>query len=36
MSNEEVAQITGMTRTNIKANLHYARKHIGEMIEKYL
>ena len=36
MSNEEVAKITGMSRTNVKANLHYARKHIGEMIEKYL
>jgi RNA polymerase sigma-70 factor, ECF subfamily len=36
MSNEEVAQITGMSKTNVKANLHYARKRIGEMIEKYL
>jgi RNA polymerase sigma-70 factor, ECF subfamily len=36
MSNEEISQITGMSRTNVKANLHYARKRIGEMIEKYL
>jgi len=36
MSNEEISAITGMSRTNIKANLHYARKKIGEMIEKYL
>ncbi len=36
MSGEEVSRITGMSRTNVKANLHYARKRIGEMIEKYL
>ena len=36
MSNEEISDITGMSRTNVKANLYYARKRIGEMIEKYL
>jgi RNA polymerase sigma-70 factor, ECF subfamily len=36
MSNEEVSMITGMSRTNVKANLHYARKRIGEMIEKHI
>ncbi|MBA4323253.1 MAG: hypothetical protein C0408_10605 [Odoribacter sp.] len=36
MSNEEVSLITGMSRTNIKANLHYARKRIGELIEKHI
>jgi RNA polymerase sigma-70 factor, ECF subfamily len=36
MSNEEISEITGMGKTLIKANLHYARKHITEMIEKYL
>jgi RNA polymerase sigma-70 factor (ECF subfamily) len=36
MSNEEISSITGMSRTNVKANLHYARKKIGEMIEKHL
>jgi RNA polymerase sigma-70 factor (ECF subfamily) len=36
MSNEEISAITGMSRTNIKANLHYARKRIREMIEKHL
>ncbi len=36
MSNEEISEITGMSKTLIKANLHYARKHITEMIEKYL
>jgi RNA polymerase sigma-70 factor (ECF subfamily) len=36
MSNEEVSLITGMSRTNVKANLHYARKRIGEMIEKHI
>jgi RNA polymerase sigma-70 factor, ECF subfamily len=36
MSNEEISAITGMNRANIKANLHYARKRIGEMINKHL
>ena len=31
---DEVAEITGMSRMNIKANLHYARKKIGELIKK--
>jgi RNA polymerase sigma-70 factor (ECF subfamily) len=36
MTPEEISAITGMSRSNIKANLHYARKNIGEMIEKYI
>jgi RNA polymerase sigma-70 factor, ECF subfamily len=36
MSNEEISLITGMSRINVKANLHYARKKIGEMIEKHI
>jgi RNA polymerase sigma-70 factor (ECF subfamily) len=36
MTNEEISEITGMSKRNIKANLHYARKNIGEMIEKYM
>lgn len=36
MSNEEVSLITGMSRINVKANLHYARKRIGEMIVKHI
>ena len=36
MTQEEVAAITGMSRMNIKANLHYARKKIGDMIKKYI
>jgi RNA polymerase sigma-70 factor, ECF subfamily len=36
MSNEEISFITGISRLNVKANLHYARKSIGEMIRKYL
>jgi len=36
MSNEEISSITGMSRTRVKANLYYARKKIGGMIEKYL
>ena len=36
ISNEEVSAITGMSRTNVKANLYYARKRISELIKKYL
>jgi RNA polymerase sigma-70 factor (ECF subfamily) len=36
LPNEEVAFITGMSRINVKANLYYARKRIGEMFEKYI
>ena len=36
MSNEEISSITGMSRANVKANLHHARKKIGELIEKHL
>jgi RNA polymerase sigma-70 factor, ECF subfamily len=36
MSNEEISVVTGMSRLNVKANLHYARKSIGEMIRIYL
>ncbi len=36
MSNDEISEITGMSKSGIKANLHYARKRISEMIEKYL
>jgi RNA polymerase sigma-70 factor, ECF subfamily len=36
MSNEEVSLITGISRTNVKANLHYARKRIGDLIEKHI
>ena len=36
MSGEEVSLITGLNPANVKANLHYARKRIGEMIAKYI
>jgi RNA polymerase sigma-70 factor, ECF subfamily len=36
MNGEEISAITGMNRLQVKANLHYARKNISEMIEKYL
>jgi RNA polymerase sigma-70 factor, ECF subfamily len=36
MTPEEISEITGMSRRNIKANLHYARKNIGTMIKKYI
>lgn len=35
MSPEEISGITGISRVNVKANLHFARKKIGEMIKKY-
>jgi RNA polymerase sigma-70 factor (ECF subfamily) len=36
MPNDEIAAITGMGKPVIKANLHYARKNISEMLQKYL
>jgi RNA polymerase sigma-70 factor (ECF subfamily) len=36
MSNDEIAEITGINRSAVKANLYYARKSISEKIEKYL
>jgi RNA polymerase sigma-70 factor, ECF subfamily len=36
MTSDEISEITGLNKSNIKANLHYARKSIAEMIEKYL
>jgi RNA polymerase sigma-70 factor (ECF subfamily) len=36
MSNDEISEITGMSKSAIKANLHYARKSISDMVEKYL
>jgi RNA polymerase sigma-70 factor (ECF subfamily) len=36
LSGDEVSAITGMSKAHIKANLHYARKKISEMIEKYI
>jgi RNA polymerase sigma-70 factor (ECF subfamily) len=36
MSNDEISEITGMSKSGIKANLYYARKNISEMVEKYL
>jgi RNA polymerase sigma-70 factor (ECF subfamily) len=36
MTLEEASVITGMSRANIKANLHYARKRINELIIKYI
>jgi RNA polymerase sigma-70 factor, ECF subfamily len=36
MSHDEISGITGMSKSGIKANLHYARKSISEMVEKYL
>jgi DNA-directed RNA polymerase specialized sigma24 family protein len=36
LSHDEIAVITGMSKTVIKANLYHARKNISEMVEKYL
>jgi RNA polymerase sigma-70 factor, ECF subfamily len=36
MSNDEISVITGMSKSGIKSNLHYARKSISEMLERYL
>jgi RNA polymerase sigma-70 factor (ECF subfamily) len=36
MSNDEISKITGISKSGVKANLHYARKNISEKIEKYL
>jgi len=35
MSPDEASAITGMRKANVKANLHYARRRISEMINKY-
>jgi RNA polymerase sigma-70 factor (ECF subfamily) len=36
MSNDEISEITGMSKSTIKSNLHYARKSISDVVEKYL
>ena len=36
MSNDEISEITGISKSAVKANLHYARKNIFEKVEKYL
>lgn len=36
MSPDEIAEITGMYKPAIKANLYYARKNIGTLLQKYL
>lgn len=36
MTADEISSITGMRKAGIKANLHYARKNISKMIEKYI
>ncbi len=36
MTNDEVSEITGMSKSTVKANLFHARKRISEKVEKYL
>ncbi len=35
MSHDEISEVTGMSKSTIKANLFFARKNISEMIERY-
>ena len=36
MSNDEIAEITGMSRSAIKTNLYYARKNVENFLKKYI
>jgi RNA polymerase sigma-70 factor (ECF subfamily) len=36
LSNDEISGITGLSKSGVKANLHYARKKISELLDKYL
>ena len=36
MSNDEVSEITGISKSAVKANLYHARKSISEKLGKYL
>jgi RNA polymerase sigma-70 factor, ECF subfamily len=36
MTSDEICEITGISRSGIKANLYHARKSISAMVEKYL
>jgi RNA polymerase sigma-70 factor (ECF subfamily) len=36
MTSDEISEVTGISKTVIKANLYHARKNISGMIEKYL
>lgn len=36
MSNDKISEITGISKSAVKANLYYARKSISEKIGKYL
>lgn len=36
MTNDEVSEITGISKTAVKANLYHARKSISEKIKKYI
>lgn len=36
MTNDEVSEITGISKSSVKANLYHARKSISEKVEKYL
>jgi RNA polymerase sigma-70 factor, ECF subfamily len=36
MTHDEISDITGMSKSVVKANLYHARRNISEMVEKYL
>ena len=36
MSNDKISEITGISKSAVKANLYHARKSISERVEKYI
>ena len=36
MSNDEISEITGISKSSVKANLYHARRSISEKVEKYI
>jgi RNA polymerase sigma-70 factor (ECF subfamily) len=36
LSHDEVSEITGLSKSAVKANLHYAKRNISEKIKKYI
>ncbi len=36
MTNDEISEIMGLSKSSVKANLYHARKSISEKVEKYL
>lgn len=36
MTNDEISEITGISKRNVKANLYYSRRKMTELINKYI